>query len=149
MAWRVYAAAAAGSSHLAAGLPCQDAFAYRVVGDGLVAVVCDGAGSAVASHVGARVISSGVARAVAQRLTAAAATGRNAWPDSPAAAHAWLRDVVAESRAALCAQAAAAEAPLADYAATLVGVVAGPAGGLAKGARLGFYSWGKRGQVQG
>jgi hypothetical protein len=129
VAWRVYAAAVAGSSHLATGLPCQDAFAYRVVGDVLVAVVCDGAGSAPASQVGARAMSSGVLRVLAQRLTAAAATGRGGWPGSPAAAESWLHDVVAESRAALSAQAVAAEAPLGDYASTLVGVVAGPAGG--------------------
>jgi hypothetical protein len=129
VAWRVYAAAVAGSSHVAAGLPCQDAFSYRVVGDVLVAVVCDGAGSAVSSHLGARATSSGVVGALAQRLTAAAATGREFLRDSPEAARTWLHDVVAESRAELCAQAAAAEAPLGDYAATLVGVVAGPAGG--------------------
>ena len=45
MAWRVYAAAVIGASHLEAGTPCQDAFAHAVVGDTLLAVVCDGAGS--------------------------------------------------------------------------------------------------------
>ena len=57
MAWRVYAAAAIGSSHVEAGMPCQDAHAHALVGDTLFAVVCDGAGSQPLSHVGAQTLS--------------------------------------------------------------------------------------------
>ena len=60
MAWRVYAAAAIGSSHIEAGTPCQDAFAHTVAKDTLIGVVCDGAGSQALSHIGAQAVSSGV-----------------------------------------------------------------------------------------
>lgn len=44
MAWKIFAASATGKSHAERGLPCQDAFAHAVVGEVLIALVCDGAG---------------------------------------------------------------------------------------------------------
>lgn len=60
MAWKVVAAAAAGSSHDILNLPCQDALGYQVLltdsqPEGiLVAALADGAGSAQRSEQGAR-----------------------------------------------------------------------------------------------
>ncbi|NLG73232.1 MAG: protein phosphatase 2C domain-containing protein [Chloroflexi bacterium] len=60
MAWKVAAAAAAGSSHERLNLPCQDALGYQILHsdserDGiLVAALADGAGSAQRSEQGAR-----------------------------------------------------------------------------------------------
>lgn len=129
MAWRVFAAAAAGSSHVLAGLPCQDAYAFQVVGDALVAAVCDGAGSAASSHVGAGLVSAGVVSEVARHLLSAGENGRQPWPGTMEDTHNWLHDLLAEVRAQLNAHAQAAGSPLADYATTLVGVIATPAGG--------------------
>ncbi len=53
--WRTIAASVAGASHGAAGQPCADACAARLVGDGLlVAVAADGAGTAERAAQGAR-----------------------------------------------------------------------------------------------
>ncbi|MBF6355153.1 protein phosphatase 2C domain-containing protein [Nocardia higoensis] len=43
--WRVTGASAAGEAHLRRGLGCDDAFAYAITGDLVVAAVADGAGS--------------------------------------------------------------------------------------------------------
>lgn len=129
MVWRVFAAAAVGASHVQAGLPCQDAYAYRVVGDALVAAVCDGAGSAASSHVGAAVVSAAVVNEVASHLLSARASGSRPWPETVEEAYGWLRELLSEVRAQLVRHAQAAESPLADFATTLVGVVTTPAGG--------------------
>ncbi|HEV7874279.1 MAG TPA: protein phosphatase 2C domain-containing protein, partial [Enterovirga sp.] len=51
--WRFATARATGTSHLRAGLPCQDRLACTVLNDGtLVAAVADGAGSAPAGDLG-------------------------------------------------------------------------------------------------
>jgi hypothetical protein len=53
--WRVFGASVVGASHLRAGLPCQDAHAWRVRPDGtLLMAVADGAGSAERSDLGAQ-----------------------------------------------------------------------------------------------
>jgi hypothetical protein len=43
--WTVCGASVTGAQHLSKGLGCDDAFAYGVIGDFVVAVVADGAGS--------------------------------------------------------------------------------------------------------
>lgn len=57
--WRVAAASAVGTSHLAEGVTCQDAFACELFlgGRALCAAVSDGAGSAAMSGVGAEIAS--------------------------------------------------------------------------------------------
>jgi hypothetical protein len=127
VAWRVFGAAVIGTSHLEGGLPCQDAFARRTVGDLLVAAVCDGAGSAPLSHVGAGFIASGVVDALASRLP----PGDNVVSAMPADAFKALSaSVVGEVRAALQALAEGRQHALSDHAATLVGVVADGQGGF-------------------
>ena len=120
--WRVFAASARGSAHAAHGQPCQDASAHAVQGELLFGAVCDGAGSAVASDVGATRIAQGTVRAMAERAR-----------ELPAHDHAgftaWIGDLLAAERAALEAHAEASGRALADFAATVVGVVAWPDGG--------------------
>lgn len=123
--WRVFAAAVAGGSHIEHDIPCQDAFAHRVVGDVLVAAVCDGAGSAARSHVGARVLSQAIVEGLAVRV------GRGLDPrstDTDAMTEA-LGEVVLRAREALEACAVAELGALPDYAATLVAVLACAHGG--------------------
>lgn len=125
MAWHVYAATAIGKSHIDGGLPCQDALAHERVGDVLVGVVCDGAGSHALSHLGAQAISSSVSIALAGRLTA----GEDLLAFSVDALTVVVAEAVAGARAALEAEAIAQGGVLADYSATLVGVIAGAKGG--------------------
>lgn len=125
MAWRVFAAAATGKSHLDTGTPCQDAFFSAQVGGTLVAAVCDGAGSQPLSHLGAAALSQGIVQALAQRLEA----GGTLPVEDAAALHAIVADAIATVRNALERVAAYDGAELQQFAATLVGAVAHAQGG--------------------
>jgi hypothetical protein len=124
MRWSVHAAAVTGHSHIDGGLPCQDAFAYRCVGDVLIAAVCDGAGSAARSDAGSNLL----AREVVERLAMRAAASPQ--PLDAVATQAVLDEVVGAARAMLEQCAAHDGAALSEYAATLVGVVADGEGGV-------------------
>lgn len=120
MTWKVFAAAAIGKSHIDGGIPCQDAFAQGVVGDVLVAIVCDGAGSQPFSHIGAGAISSGVVEALTRRV----AQGELLCALDPASFASLVGDEVAQARASIEVRAAAEAHELGNYACTLVGAVA-------------------------
>ncbi len=125
MAWRVFAASAIGKSHIDLGTQCQDAFAREVVGDILLAAVCDGAGSQPLSQVGAEAVSRLVVADLARRASAGDAL---ATLDAAGFAS-MIGDVVARARTELTVAADAAGVALDSYAATLVGVVASGDGG--------------------
>ena len=125
MAWRVFAAAATGKSHLDTGTPCQDAFFSVRVGGTLVAVVCDGAGSQPLSHLGAAALSQGVVQALAQRLENG---GRLPFEEAEAL-RAAVADAIATVRHGLERVAVYDGAELQQFAATLVGVLADANGG--------------------
>ena len=124
MAWRVYAAAAIGSSHLEIGTPCQDAFAHAVLGDTLVAVVCDGAGSQPLSHVGAQTLSRRVVELLADEVADGIAG------QAPSQLELVIGETIAQARAELRATAVAAGVELSAYACTLVGAIAHAQGGV-------------------
>ncbi len=109
-------ASATGTSHFALDQPCQDAFEVVSNDDCIVACVCDGAGSAPRSDEGARTL----ARMVAHALTR-----------DP---HALLNSADASEQVAAAVQAARESltlaGDLADYHATLCGVVLTPSGSL-------------------
>lgn len=123
--WRVVAASLAGTSHIANGLPCQDAHGWRELPGGLlIAAVADGAGSASRSDEGAALAVEAALEELAARLTADDAH-RGPEPDPgadpgmdpvPAAA---LRAAFAAAREALLARAAAEGFPARDLACTL------------------------------
>ncbi|AZZ90334.1 protein phosphatase 2C domain-containing protein [Hahella sp. KA22] len=69
-AWKVVAASVAGPHHVRDGLPCQDAFSWRVIGERLVAAISDGAGSAAQSEQGSRILSQCVVDAFAENVAA-------------------------------------------------------------------------------
>lgn len=119
MAWRVYAAAAIGSSHVEAGTPCQDAHAHALVGDTLLGVVCDGAGSQALSHVGAQAMTRRLAQLLAEREGAMPALSTLADAEFESA----VAEAVAQVRGELQAQAAQAAVELSAYSCTLVGAV--------------------------
>lgn len=125
MGWRVFAAAAIGKSHIDAGTECQDAFAQAVVGDTLVAAVCDGAGSQPLSHVGSEALSRRVVELLAQHVQA----GESLATLEEETFLYTVASVVKSVRAELEEQALAAGVEPRCYAATLVGVVADGQGG--------------------
>ena len=125
MSWHAFGAAVIGSGHLDAGLPCQDAFARADAGDVFCAAVCDGAGSASASDHGARLVSSRVVESLSQCLGHEA----GAMALSVDALRGELVRIIEGARDELRAHGLASGRKLADYAATLVGVLAAPSGG--------------------
>ncbi len=120
--WRIFAASATGKSHADRGVPCQDAFAHALVGDVLIAVVCDGAGSARYSQAGAEFI----ARSVVHALSTRVGQGEELPELSGDQFEQAVASVIGLARNALQEVARAAGAGMADYASTLVGVVATP-----------------------
>lgn len=111
--WLVAAASVAGTSHLATGLPCQDAHAWRLRPDGTLLAACaDGAGSAPRSGEGARL-------AVDAALAALDAGLTDRMPDTPAAWEQVLAAVFAAARGALVALAQAEAVDLRAFATTL------------------------------
>ena len=124
MTWKVFAASAIGKYHIDTGIPCQDAFAFRVVGDALVGVVCDGAGSAAHSEIGAAECSLVVVESIVNALgesgaeQVAAACGRES-----------LESVVESVRARLQCIADERGIEFRDLSCTLVGCIASPHGG--------------------
>ncbi|KAB8064387.1 PP2C family serine/threonine-protein phosphatase [Janthinobacterium violaceinigrum] len=115
--WRVFGASVTGKAHLDKDIACQDAHAHTVVGDVLLAIVCDGAGSARLSEQGAQFVATQTVQALAGRLEQGATV--QDLQDGALAA------TLAQIRAALDDIARAADATVDDYAATVVGVVMG------------------------
>jgi len=68
MPWQTFAASAIGKYHIDNNIPCQDDFAFRVVGDVLIGVVCDGAGSSAHSEIGAKECSRSVLDSIEMNL---------------------------------------------------------------------------------
>jgi len=117
--WRLAAARATGTSHIKAGLPCQDRLACTVVGNQtLVAAVADGAGSAALAERGAEV----AVETVVQYLTHALDAGRSDY-------RAMLREAAAVAREAVLAEAQRYGSAPRDLASTLLVAVVGPSGG--------------------
>lgn len=112
--WRFAAASATGSSHVSSGLPCQDAWRVAVCPSGpgrgaLVAAAADGAGTAAHSDVGARAAVDGVVLAALERLGAKRRIDARD-----------LRDLLFEARERVLDAARALDAPLREFACTLL-----------------------------
>jgi hypothetical protein len=92
--WQVVGAAAAGTSHLRTGLPCQDAQGFLTLPNGLLLVaLADGAGSAEFSDQGARRAVEEALRALAGGLEEAPLAPAD-WPDVLRQAFALARKAV-------------------------------------------------------
>lgn len=118
--WRVAAASAVGTSHLATGAPCQDAHAWRLVtgpaGPVAAAVVSDGAGTAARSADGARLACDSFIE-----MVEAVVAGDGVAALDRERVHAWI----GEFQASIQRLAAEAGTRPRDYACTLVGAVIG------------------------
>lgn len=119
--WRVIGASVRGTSHETHGTVCQDAHAWRVLGDGtLIAAVADGAGSAAHSEIGSRLAADTVVETLAAVIAEARPITRAAWDEL-------LRASIRRCRDALVAGADEMAIALRDLATTLsVAVVADP-----------------------
>jgi hypothetical protein len=117
--WRYAAAHATGTSHIKAGLPCQDRLACAVLGNRtLVAAVSDGAGSAALAERGAEIAVETVVRCLSRALDA----GRSDYG-------AMLREAAVGAREAVLTEAQKHESEPRDLASTLLVAVVGPSGG--------------------
>ena len=116
------AASARGASHERYAMPCQDAHAWRDLGDGwTVVAVADGAGSArLAEHGAAAAVEAAVAAIAEQGASALIALGaeRPAWDQI-------LRGALARGLAAVTAEAERQRGELRDLASTLLIAVVG------------------------
>jgi hypothetical protein len=118
--WRVAGASAIGTSHLKSGAPCQDAFKYGLYqsaheGEVILLMASDGAGSARFSDIGADL----ACREFTANLELYLADGNRVESLDSSSVRKWLDNVVE----ALTARATADEAPLRDYACTLLAAV--------------------------
>lgn len=112
--WKVVAASAQGKSHIDLGLPCQDAHAFEVRDNWVVAVLCDGAGSAALSQRGAEYSSQNI---VKRLIDTVVISGLEQGRDN-------LCSIVASVRGGLLELAAAESVSAELFACTVVGMVA-------------------------
>ena len=117
LSWRVLGASATGTSHQRTQTPCQDAFDYRFLCNGLIVAVADGAGSA-------RWAKEGADLAVQSVLNRAEALLRPETPtEIPTDAAAWeklLCRAFRTARDAVCAHAASVDEAANAFAGTLL-----------------------------
>jgi hypothetical protein len=123
--WRIAAAAAAGTSHVASGRPCEDSVRAHTLttrqGDPVLAIfVADGAGSAELGGEGATLAVNAAARSLEQRLADLDAMA----PD------ALIAPIVADVRRDIASACEARDRAARDFACTLLGVVSTHAGTL-------------------
>ena len=117
--WRFVIGRAKGTSHIAAGFPCQDRLDFRVVENcTLVAAIADGAGSASLAERGANMAVKTVADFLSSQLDA----GRLDYG-------AILREAAAKAREAVVAEARHRAIAPREFASTLLAVIAGPEDG--------------------
>ena len=117
-AWQVVGASAVGTSHLRQDLPCQDAYAYRLLPGGvLLAAVADGAGSAERAEVGSR-------WAVDEALACLEAALQTGQPQDEPGWTALMLSAFGAARTALLALAESEARPARDFAATLTCAIA-------------------------
>jgi hypothetical protein len=122
--WKVVSASVAGFSHLIDNLPCQDQHAFSVLPKGwLVAVVSDGAGSAPLSQEGAAEICKGLVERLSEKLPELEATGEEWKGDT-------IRAFICEGIELARARLGERQSELRDFAATVVGAIAGSNGGV-------------------
>jgi Protein phosphatase 2C len=118
--WRIAGASAVGTSHLKSGAPCQDAFKYGLYqsaqeGEVILLAASDGAGSARFSDIGADI----ACREFTANWELYLADGNRVESLNAPVVRSWLDNVVE----ALNARATADEAPLRDYACTMLAAI--------------------------
>jgi hypothetical protein len=127
VSWKVAGVSVVGFSHEAAGVPCQDAHATSVLPGGwFVGAVCDGAGTAARSSEGARLVADGVVAHISSQLNAYESGSQL----TEALVKEWVQGAVEEVRVHLRRLTEGKSDSIAEFHATLVGVIAGTGGGI-------------------
>lgn len=117
--WRFAAARTTGTSHVKAGLPCQDRFGCTVLKNRtLVAAMADGAGSAALAERGAEIAVERVVQYLSRELDAERSDYCT-----------MLREAATEAREAVFIEAKKQELEPRDFASTLLVAVVSPNGG--------------------
>lgn len=116
--WRVVGGSGIGTSHLKLGLPCQDAFYYKFLGnDGVAIAVSDGAGSASKADEASAFLVKTAIGLLERKLD-------DNYPECDREWETTLRYVFENTRQPLCKIAEEADRPVNDYHSTLILVVA-------------------------
>ncbi len=124
--WRVIGASEQGTSHLQHGLPCQDAYAWQVIGDHLIIAVADGLGSAARAEQASKALVEEVLHLFAAKQPALLQD------DTPENNHEEILGSIFFAARALLEQIATIEKePLKDYASTLLVAILHPNGFIA------------------
>lgn len=111
--WKIIGASIIGTSHLRAGLPCQDAHGYRVWKSGVITAVADGLGSATKSDEGARLAVGTVLDLLENDLTIHSPANNEDWSEVLASAFAVARQRLEQA-------AETSSLPLREYGTTLL-----------------------------
>lgn len=118
--WRVVSASVSGTSHHSSGQPCQDAYHWQLLPEGvLVAAVADGAGSAALGEVGATVAAQTAVESVCTNIKMRLIEEEEGWRDL-------LVDALKTAQMAVEAEAFSRQVKVRDLASTLILVVATP-----------------------
>ena len=129
--WRVIGASEQGTSHVQHNLPCQDAFAWKIIDDSLMIAVADGLGSAIKAEQAARAIVEEALHLFSNKQAAFAQQQGEQDQDQEQDQEALLRSIFVEARALLQQIAAIEEASLKDYASTFLVAILHPKGFIA------------------
>lgn len=121
--WQVCGIAVIGSSHIKAGLPCQDAFAVAHTGNQLIMTLADGAGSAPLGGLGARMAACRCAYFLRHHLLAA---GKDQQPREAKQWEIMFASAFTESHVFLRNWADRRKMPLRDLSTTLLAAVLDP-----------------------
>ena len=125
--WKTIGVSVPGFSHQAAGMPSQDFHAICPLDNGwFVGVVSDGAGSALRSAEGAKAICEGLVDYIVPHVTQL--TDNNNFALTENIARLWIVEGIEVVRSEILK--IAADHSITDFHATLIGVIAGPSGGL-------------------
>ncbi len=111
--WQAIGASVQGTSHIRAGIPCQDAHGYRLLSNGVIAAVADGLGSAARADEGAKI-------AVETALDALAEALVDSLPFNSDTLLKIVQDAFTHARQALEQTASNSALPLRDYGTTLI-----------------------------
>lgn len=123
--WNVVAASVTGKLHLDSGTRCEDAHAWACEGPWLVAAVADGAGSVAHAREGAELCVAHVVASLTANLREAGAHTVGLLD-----LRGQVADAIREVRAALADRTPSDPDGILEYAATVIGAVMGPTGGL-------------------
>jgi Protein phosphatase 2C len=125
--WKTIGVSIAGFSHQATDMPCQDFHSISSLENGwLVGTVSDGAGSAPRSAEGAKAICKGLVDHIVPHIVPLTNDGNFTLTES--IARSWIVEGIEVVRSEIIK--IAAGHPISDFHATLVGVIAGPSGGV-------------------